>query len=299
MKRILLIAALFAAPVAQAQNYYDDRNRDPAVTELQDDLERLRRDPDVVEFAANPLAKAEAYIEDLANAPQEVTDEEIVEAERLLQRVELVAERRSMRPDNRSEREIVVVQQPREREVVVVQDPRTREAARRARDESERSRAAAEEERERALAAQMEAEQERAENARLRAELGQAQTRVTDRGVVLTLGDVLFEVGKSDLKAGAARSLDKLVAAMRRDPDMTVTIEGHTDSTGRHVANIELSKRRAHSVRSYLASRGVTTQRLKAAGLGPDYPVATNATAEGRQQNRRVELVVQNDGFDD
>lgn len=289
-KRLLLIAALFAAPLAQAQNYYHDRDRDrdPAVAQLQDDLHRLRRDPAVVEFAANPLAKAEAYIEDLATAPQEVTDEELAEAERLLQRVERVAERRSSRPDRGPEREIVVIE-----------DPRARDAARRARGESDLARAEAEDERQRALAAQMEAEQERAENARLRAELGQAQTRVTERGVILTLGDVLFEVGKSDLKPGAARSLDKLVAAMRRDPDMAVTIEGHTDSTGRHVANVELSNRRANAVRSYLSARGVSSARLTAAGLGPDFPVATNATAEGRQQNRRVELVVQNDGFDE
>lgn len=282
MKRILLITALLAAPLVQAQNYYYQPDRlDRAVAQLQMDLQRLRQDPAVIEHAGNALARAEAYIDDLANAPHAVADEEIAEAERLLQRVERVTQRRSMHP---------------EREFVVVEDPRARDAERRAREDSEYSRAAAAEERERALASQLQMEQERDENARLRAELGQAQTRVTDRGVVLTLGDVLFEVGKADLKSGAARSLETLVSAMQRDPELTVTIEGHTDSTGRHMANMALSERRADMVRGFLLGRGVSPQRLQAAGLGPDFPVATNATAEGRQQNRRVELVVQNDG---
>jgi outer membrane protein OmpA-like peptidoglycan-associated protein len=82
---------------------------------------------------------------------------------------------------------------------------------------------------------------------------------------------------------------------MRRDLDTTVTIEGHTDSTGRHAYNVDLSNRRANAVRSYLAAKGVESRRIMARGLGPDFPVATNATEAGRQQNRRVEVLVQND----
>jgi outer membrane protein OmpA-like peptidoglycan-associated protein len=276
MKRLLLIAALLAAPLAYAQNE-DQMLADEAVVQLQSDLERLRADDNVVQYAGKALTQAEAYIEDLATAGQVVQPDEIAEAERLLQRVEQVATRRTPR-------------------VVVVEDEAAKEAARNAREESELANAAADVERERALAARLETEQERAENARLREELGMAQTRLTERGVVLTLGDVLFEVGKSDLKAGATRSLDKLVAAMRKDPELTVTIEGHTDSTGKRDFNVELSQRRANAVRSYLAAKGISSPRLEAAGLGPDYPVASNTTAEGRQQNRRVELLVQNDG---
>lgn len=285
MNRILLFAALLAAPLAQAQWDRQGPQLADAVEELEEELDRLRGDDDVVEFARAELAQAEDYIEDLANEPPgRIEPADIEEAERLLARAERVALNRSSGSG---------------REVIVVEDDEAREEAREARDDAESARAAADEERERALAAEIEAEQERAENARLRAELGQAQTRVTDRGIVLTLGDVLFAVGKADLKPGAARTLDKLVAAMRRDRETAVTIEGHTDSTGKRAYNVELSKRRANAVRSYLASRGVATQRIKARGLGPDFPVATNATAAGRQQNRRVEVLVQNDGFED
>lgn len=284
MKRILLLTVLFAAPIAHAQNYYEAPDLEAEVAQLEDELDRLRRDENVVDYASEELARAEDYIETLSNDPQQAEEAEIAEAERMLARVERSALNRSSGGG---------------REVIVVDDHEARNDALEARGEAERARLAADDERERALAARLEAEEERAENARLRAELGQAQTRVTDRGLVLTLGDVLFEVGKSDLKAGAARTLDKLVVAMRRDRDTAVTIEGHTDSTGKRAYNVELSKRRASSVRSYLASKGVATQRIKASGLGPDFPVATNANAAGRQQNRRVEVLVQNDGFDD
>ncbi len=285
MKRILLFAALLATPLVQAQWGRDEPQFDDAVTQLEDELDRLRADDIVVEFASDELTQAETYIQDLADAPPDrIEPEDIDEAERLLEHAERVALRRSSG-------------EPRGDSVIVVDDEEAREDAREARNEAERAHAAADEERERALAAEIEAEHERNENARLRAELGQAQTRVTERGVVLTLGDVLFAVGKSDLKPGAARTLDKLVAAMRRDPDMAVTIEGHTDSTGKRAYNVELSKRRANAVRSYLTSKRVAAQRIKASGRGPDFPVATNATAAGRQQNRRVEVIVASDGF--
>ena len=286
MKRILLCAALMAAPLAHAQWGYDDRRHDDGeIAALYDELERLRGDELVLRFAGEELARAEDYIEDLAeDAPYRVDGAEIEEAERLLRRVERVALNRSSRG-------------ARERDVVIVEndDERAWDEARDARSEAERARVAADEERERALAARLEAEHAQNENARLRAELGEAQTRVTERGIVLTLGDVLFAVGKSDLKPGAARTLDKLVAAMKRDPETTVTIEGHTDSTGKRAFNQALSNRRANAVRSYLASKGVSAARIQARGLGPDFPVATNATEAGRQQNRRVEVLVQND----
>lgn len=287
MKRTLLLAALLAAPLAQAQWNPGPVIVDDEVAELQLELDRLREDADVVEFAGAELARAEDFIEQLAEEPpQAIAPQDIERAERMLARVERIASRRGV-PGG--EREVVVVQDDDG------EDEAAWEEAEQARSAAARSQADAEEERERALAARLEAEHERAENERLRAELGQAQTRVTDRGVVLTLGDVLFSVGKADLKPGAARTLDKLVAAMRRDPDTTVTIEGHTDSTGKRAYNLGLSQRRAAAVRNYLAGRGIAAQRIRARGLGPDYPVATNATEAGRQQNRRVELLVQND----
>jgi outer membrane protein OmpA-like peptidoglycan-associated protein len=289
VKPLLLLAALCAAPWAQAQWSYDDSDPGEQIERLEDTLERLRVDDDVVEFAAEELEQAEDYVAELAELPpHQVEPAELAEAERLVERAERAAQDRAAAPA---------------REVVVVEDePDDDEAWREAdaaRSEAEQARAEASRERERALAAQLEAEQEREANARLRAELGQAQTRVTERGLVLTLGDVLFAVGKADLKPGAARTLDKLVAAMRRDRETSVTIEGHTDSTGKRAANLTLSQRRANAVRGYLMAKGIPSNRILARGLGPDFPVATNKTESGRQQNRRVEVLVQNDGFDD
>jgi outer membrane protein OmpA-like peptidoglycan-associated protein len=288
VKRILLLAALCAAPLAQAQWEPDEPDVEHELEQLQDTLDRLRQDDDVIEFAGDELEQAEDYLEELAELPpHQVDPAEIDEAERLLDRVEHVAQQAAVPAP---EREVVVVQDD--------DDEAWREADA-ARAEADAARASAEEARERALAAKLEAERERMANAQLRAELGQAQTRVTDRGVVLTLGDVLFAVGKAELKPGAARTLDKLASAMRRDRDTTVTIEGHTDSTGKRAYNLALSQRRAQAVRSYLAAKGIPSSRIKARGLGPDFPVASNKTEAGRQQNRRVEVLVQNDAFDD
>jgi outer membrane protein OmpA-like peptidoglycan-associated protein len=158
----------------------------------------------------------------------------------------------------------------------------------------------AEQDRRAAELARMDAERARAEAMEARRSLTQMQVtlaelqaRQTERGLVLTIGDVLFETDRADLKPGAARQLDKLATALRENPDFTVAIEGHTDSTGAHGYNMQLSERRAEAVRRYLASNGVDPQRLHSTGFGPDQPVASNSHAAGRQQNRRVEVVIQ------
>ena len=120
------------------------------------------------------------------------------------------------------------------------------------------------------------------------------QAKVTDRGVVLTLGDVLFSTGKADLKSGSTGNLNKLVAFLDKYPDRTAAIEGYTDSVGSEDYNQGLSERRADSVRSYLMHQGVDSARLSASGKGSRAPVAGNDSAEGRQQNRRVEVIINN-----
>ena len=142
--------------------------------------------------------------------------------------------------------------------------------------------------------AREEAASARAQLEQMRSKLSDLQTRQTKRGLVITLGDVLFEVDKSNLKPGAARSLDQLAQALKDDPDATIQIEGHTDSTGSRAHNMELSRERAESVRYYLQTHGIDSSRMTTRGLGPDYPVASNNTAAGRQQNRRVEVIVKN-----
>ena len=116
----------------------------------------------------------------------------------------------------------------------------------------------------------------------------------TERGLVLTLGDVLFDTGQAALKPGAMPTIDRLAAFLKDTPDRTVQIEGHTDNVGSDELNQELSTRRADAVKQALQSRGVTADRVQAMGKGEGLPVASNDSAGGRQQNRRVEIIINN-----
>lgn len=139
-----------------------------------------------------------------------------------------------------------------------------------------------------------EAEKALAKAARLESELTALKAVETDRGMVLTLGDVLFATGKSELAPGAMKTMDNLSAFLNKYPDRKVLIEGHTDSTGSAELNQSLSERRAQSVKIALLERGVSFDRITTVGYGKDRPVASNDTPSGRQQNRRVEIVISN-----
>ena len=133
-----------------------------------------------------------------------------------------------------------------------------------------------------------------ARSAQLQRQLDDMNAKPSDRGMVLTLGDVLFTTGQSDLKSGATTNLNKLVAFLNNYPDRTVTIEGHTDSVGSEAYNVGLSQRRADSVKSFLTGQGISSARLNTVGKGESDPVAGNESASGRQQNRRVEVIISN-----
>jgi len=133
------------------------------------------------------------------------------------------------------------------------------------------------------------------ELANARQELNDLQAKQTDRGMVMTLSDVLFDTGKATLKPGATRDLDRLATALKDNPSTRVKIEGYTDSVGSDSYNQELSERRARAVADALQSRGVPADRYQIEGLGKEFPVATNDTPAGRQQNRRVEIVFSDD----
>ncbi len=130
--------------------------------------------------------------------------------------------------------------------------------------------------------------------AELQSQIADLNAKATDRGLVVTLGDVLFSTNKSDLKVGTLSNLDRLVAFLIKYDDRTLMIEGHTDNTGDTAYNQSLSERRADSVMNYLLSKGIASGRLSASGKGESTPVSDNDNATGRQLNRRVEVIISN-----
>jgi outer membrane protein OmpA-like peptidoglycan-associated protein len=130
------------------------------------------------------------------------------------------------------------------------------------------------------------------ETARIQAELEALKATPTPRGLVMTLGDVLFDTGRAELKSGAGRKLDQLSQFLVEHPDRRVQIDGFTDSIGTDSYNEDLSQRRADAVRTALINRGVEPSRIGTEGYGKAYPVATNNDSGGRQLNRRVEVVI-------
>jgi len=121
------------------------------------------------------------------------------------------------------------------------------------------------------------------------------QTRETARGLIVNMSDVLFDTGKFTLKPGAREKLAKISGIILAHPGLTITVEGHTDSVGGDDYNMKLSEDRANAVRTYLVSQGLDSGIVTAQGFGKTRPVADNSTAAGRQQNRRVEMVVAGD----
>lgn len=154
--------------------------------------------------------------------------------------------------------------------------------------------------------AQLEAETERreADSARERADEAQArageldervremEARETRRGLMLTLSEVLFDVGRANLKESGQRAVGQLAAFLQDYPERQVLVEGHTDNSGSDRLNLELSRRRAEAVKAALMEEGIAGNRVRTEGLGSAYPVAENNTTAGRQQNRRVEIII-------
>jgi outer membrane protein OmpA-like peptidoglycan-associated protein len=121
------------------------------------------------------------------------------------------------------------------------------------------------------------------------------QTRDTARGLIVNMSDVLFDFNQATLKPGAREKLAKMSGILLAYPTLHLSVEGHTDSVGSDEYNMKLSERRADSVRDYLTSNGINAANIQAVGMGKANPVASNDTGAGRQQNRRVEMVVSGD----
>jgi outer membrane protein OmpA-like peptidoglycan-associated protein len=164
--------------------------------------------------------------------------------------------------------------------------------------EAERDKVLLESREAQARSAQQEARASRSETLQARAELESLQqqyaalaAKKTDRGMVMTLGDVLFDIDQATLKPGGVEIINRLADFLSRNETTRIRIEGHTDSTGSDSYNTELSRRRAQAVADALTAHAIAPTRVQVVGRGESFPVATNDTSAGRQQNRRVEIV--------
>jgi outer membrane protein OmpA-like peptidoglycan-associated protein len=253
------------------------------------------------EAQAKAAADAETQRRQLAEAAQktEAAERARAEAER---QAAVAATERARADAERAKREAAAQQAVAQTEI----DRVTREKAEleiaRANAEAERQAAVAATER--ANAATQEANQLRqkaeAERTELRTELMRQfnlilETRDTARGLIVNMSDVLFDTGKSTLRAGAREKLAKVSGIIQSHPGLKLEIEGHTDSVGGDEYNQQLSEKRADAVRDYLVQQGIPADSITAKGYGKSRPVVSNTTAEGKQRNRRVEMVVSGD----
>jgi len=276
-----------------------------ALVDARADVDAARNDADVVRLAPVQLDEAEEAIKQAEALwyEEKDADEAGHQAYLVIRRVEIarvVTTGAKAMEEGRAlarQREAVLL------EIRTAEADRALSVAEKRAEEARRDRAAAEQARTEADQARTEAAQARAEAAalaeserKLQEELAELQAKETERGIVLTLGDVLFDVDEATLKAGATQSLARLVRFLKEYPDRQVLVEGHTDSTGTEEYNLGLSQRRADSVVQFLTLNGVAPERAIATGYGQTYPVAGNETAEGRQLNRRVEIVILDPG---
>jgi outer membrane protein OmpA-like peptidoglycan-associated protein len=235
---------------------------------------------DVEALAADPLAQ-QAASQELSNARKSLESADIAMKSRGKEEVLHYAYLATQQAQTGQERIATarakqeVAQGEAERNRVLLES-RTREA--------QAAKAAAEQQAQQADAAKQQAEA-------AQRQLEEMQAKQTDRGMVLTLGDVLFDTAASTLKPGADSIIDRVAAFMKQNEGTKVIVEGHTDSRGSAEYNQQLSERRAQAVADALAFRGIDRSRVEAVGRGEALPVASNDTSAGQQQNRRVDLV--------
>src|SRR5450830_799346 len=160
---------------------------------------------------------------------------------------------------------------------------------------ADRSKQAAQVAQAQTVEAQRQAQEAQVRTAQLEAQLADLAAKKTERGMVITLGDVLFGTDLANLTADGVNTARKLADVLKNNPQRTVLIEGFTDSTGGSAHNLELSQRRAESVRNALLEQGISRDRIATKGYGAAYPAAGNDSAANRQLNRRVEIVLSED----
>jgi len=242
------------------------------------DVERLANEPLVQQAASEELANARKSLEAADVALKKGKREDVLHYSYLASQQAQTGEERVT--EARARQDVAKAEADRNR---VLLEARTHEA--------EAAKAAAEQQAQVAQAQAKEAEAARQQAEAAQRQLADLQAKQTDRGMVLTLGDVLFDTAASTLKPGATSTIDRIASFLKENEGTKVIVEGHTDSRGSDEYNQQLSERRAQAVADALAFRGIDRSRVEAVGRGKALPVASNDTAAGQQQNRRVELV--------
>ena len=319
--RLLAVAALLALAACTSAP-----KKDLALEQVRTQLEELKSNEDLAGYAPLALGEAERALRQAETATGNDTYRIhlIYMADRRIQIARAVAQREQLEEEivrlgeERNDLLVRASQMEAERARFEAEQARMiseaqAEDARRAREEAAMAAQREAESQRTAEQAQVEAEQAKAlaassvtaaELARreaelaveqantLRRQLENLQLRQTESGVVVTLGDVLFETGETDLRSEAMESLVEVVDLLQSEPDKQIRIEGHTDSTGNEEANLLISQQRADAVLEALVSLGVDADRVTSVGMGQDFPIASNDTEDGRAQNRRVDVIL-------
>lgn len=266
----------------------------PTLEEARSAYREAERDPIVTSNAAIALKEAQQSLAQAETLWEKGKAEELVDHHAYLtrQKVAIAQEQAKLRT---VEQQLAQTQEQRQQLLLQV---RTREAelaqqqAQAKAREAELARRQAE-----ARAREIELAQKEAMAAEMRAkelaaQVAELEARQTERGLVLTLGDVLFDFDQANLKPGAGRVVERLRTFLSEYPERKVMIEGFTDSVGPDEYNQSLSQRRAVSLQEALVQQGISPGRIDIRGYGEQYPVASNDSPAGRQQNRRVEIIV-------
>lgn len=326
LTRVTLTAILIAALAACAMQQPRDN---AALRNLQSDLEEFRANTELSERVPLALSDAERAVR--AAEAEGLTEAELSHRINLAAKRIEIARAEAFRAQARDQIDTVeaertrlllrasrleVQQARREAEQALLQSEAAREEAERTRmeamtaeelrEEAARREAQAREEAQaarrlaEAQASEIELARREADLATeaaesMRRRLDYLELRETDRGVVVTLGDVLFESGETSLQPAARDQLGDVVRLVEGEPEKQIRIEGHTDSTGSSSANMRISRLRAESVRDALVEEGIDANRIQALGMGEEFPIATNDSAEGRRKNRRVDVILLND----
>ena len=297
--RLALTSAAAAALVACAA----PPSRNAALDDATANYDRAAADVAVARSAPLELRKAQQALEQATAAQRKGDDPAAVEHYAYLARQRTET---ALQSSQIAQADLAVADASRQRDSILI-DSRTREAKAQGaladkaqldvaaqRTQTDAARKLADERLADTRSSQAQAVSAQARAKSAEEQLAEMKARPTDRGMVLTLGDVLFDTGRAELNPGATKPLDQLAHFMKEHSQRTVSIEGYTDSVGTDALNQALSEKRAIAVKSGLSDRGIASNRISAQGMGEASPVASNDTAAGRQRNRRVEVVLSN-----